>query len=308
MTGGAEAARRFIDAASMVVFDFDGPVCAVYSGRGAADLAATLLSILDPAPDEGQAITRSHDPLDVLRWTAQHRPHSLAAVEHVLDQGEELSVASAEPTPGSHDLIRRLSAHGKVVAVASNNGHQAITSYVQAHGLSPFIRAVSTRPPGRPDLMKPHPYILTALSDKAGHPLRGAVFVGDSPSDATAGRVAGLRVIGYANKQGKAQRLQGADAIIYSMHDLDLHGYERSMTDGVDERGPNLSGGAHLSGVRELKNAHDIEDFRDGYQAGAVLPDARFEDEDTVVDPPAPDVDEVLDGVRGVILPDREDL
>ena len=119
-----------------VVFDLDGPSCAVCSGRGAADLATTLLSILDPAPVADDATNRSRDPLDVLRWTADNRPDALAAVENLLDQGEQHSIASAEPTPGSHDLIRRLCGEGKIVAVASNNGYSAITSCLATHGLA----------------------------------------------------------------------------------------------------------------------------------------------------------------------------
>lgn len=221
MTGGPDEARRIIEAASLIIFDFDGPICAVYSGHEASDLAAQLRAILDPAPGDHDPINRSRDPLDVLRWTAHNRPALLAAVERMLEQGEQHSIASAEPTPGSHDLIRRLSAEGKTVAVASNNGHRAVTSYLEAHELSTFVRAVSARPPGRPDRMKPNPHILDTLGAELGLPLQGAALIGDSPSDTTAGHQAGLQVIGYANKPGKHQRFQDVEAIIDSMHDLD---------------------------------------------------------------------------------------
>jgi phosphoglycolate phosphatase len=53
------------------------------------------------------------------------------------------------------------------------------------------------------------------------------VLVGDSTTDVAAAEAAGVRVLGFANKPGKDQRLRdaGADALVMSMSELaDLTG------------------------------------------------------------------------------------
>jgi phosphoglycolate phosphatase-like HAD superfamily hydrolase len=49
-----------------------------------------------------------------------------------------------------------------------------------------------------------------------------AFFVGDSPSDVPAGHLAGVAVIGFANKPGKADSLAhaGADAVTTSLPEI----------------------------------------------------------------------------------------
>ena len=73
-----------------------------------------------------------------------------------------------------------------------------------------------------PELMKPSPYLLrAAVSILDAHPAECA-FVGDSTSDMLAGRLAGVPVIGYANKPGKAELLRqaGADAVATGLDEI----------------------------------------------------------------------------------------
>lgn len=48
------------------------------------------------------------------------------------------------------------------------------------------------------------------------------VFIGDQTSDMEAGRTAGTRTVGYANKPGKADALSatGADVVVESMTEV----------------------------------------------------------------------------------------
>ena len=62
--------------------------------------------------------------------------------------------------------------------------------------------------------MKPSPYLArAAVGILDAHPAECA-FVGDSTIDMLAGRLAGVPVIGYANKPGKAELLTQAGADI----------------------------------------------------------------------------------------------
>ncbi len=70
--------------------------------------------------------------------------------------------------------------------------------------------------------MKPSPYLVrAAVSILDAHPAECA-FVGDSTSDMLAGRLAGVPVIGYANKPGKAGLLRqaGADAVTTGLDEI----------------------------------------------------------------------------------------
>lgn len=108
------------------------------------------------------------------------------------------------------------------MAIVSNNSTPAITLYLDQHGLRHLFADVVGRPYGQPERMKPNPELILATARKLdAEPLR-CVFVGDSTSDVEGSRSAGMPVIGYANKPGKAGRLEdaGADAIITSMGEL----------------------------------------------------------------------------------------
>jgi phosphoglycolate phosphatase len=73
-----------------------------------------------------------------------------------------------------------------------------------------------------PEWMKPSPYLVrAAVSIRDAYPAECA-FVGDNTSDLLAGRLAGVPVIGYANKRGKAELLRqaGADAVATGLDEI----------------------------------------------------------------------------------------
>jgi len=81
------------------------------------------------------------------------------------------------------------------------------------------VAGVVGRDDSDPELMKPSPYLVrTAVSILDAHPYECA-FIGDSTTDMLAGRLAGVPVIGYANKPGKAELLRqaGADTVTTSL-------------------------------------------------------------------------------------------
>ncbi len=73
-----------------------------------------------------------------------------------------------------------------------------------------------------PAKMKPSPYrVRIAVMSLEADP-RECVFVGDSSTDVIAGRLAGVPVIGYANKPGKDGTLNRAqaDAVTTDLADI----------------------------------------------------------------------------------------
>ncbi|MEU6858551.1 HAD-IA family hydrolase [Glycomyces sp. NPDC046736] len=157
------------------------------------------------------------DPMEVLRVAAGSLPgDQVEAVDAQLGVAEAEAVETAEPTPGAAALIDAARAAGLMVAIVSNNSAGPIAKYLKLHGLDGAISATVGRPFGRPERMKPDPHLLHAALQSLGIEPSQACFVGDSVTDIEAGRAAEVMTIGYANKPGKAERLQdaGADLVV----------------------------------------------------------------------------------------------
>ncbi|MEU8045890.1 HAD-IA family hydrolase [Micromonospora echinofusca] len=71
-----------------------------------------------------------------------------------------------------------------------------------------------------PERMKPDPFPVLAAGRELGAEPAECVLVGDSVSDIEAAHAAGVAAIGYANKPGKRERFDAADAVIDSMAEL----------------------------------------------------------------------------------------
>jgi phosphoglycolate phosphatase len=75
-----------------------------------------------------------------------------------------------------------------------------------------YIRAIVARDDHDPDRMKPDPYRVRAAVGMLGAENAECVLVGDATADVFAGLLAGVPVIGYANKPGRAQALAEVQA------------------------------------------------------------------------------------------------
>ncbi|SDD93928.1 HAD family hydrolase [Glycomyces harbinensis] len=205
---------------SLLLLDFDGPVCSVFAGYPAPQIAAELVVELRTfAPQLADTLGSERDPMEVLRAAAGSL--SRAEVERVdeqLTQAELAAVESAEPTAGMADLIATARRVGLAVAVVSNNSAGPIAKYLKRHGLDGDIGAVIGRPFGRPERMKPDPYLLHEALSAIKVGASDAVFIGDSLTDVEAGTSAGVMTVGFANKPGKALRLReaGAEVVVDS--------------------------------------------------------------------------------------------
>jgi phosphoglycolate phosphatase-like HAD superfamily hydrolase len=211
--------------ARCILLDFDGPICSVFSGWPAPDVAAFIRVRLvqdgHPLSDTGLA---SDDPLDLLIDAARESPEGGRRAEDLLTQAEEVCVTTATPAPGGEELLRAASSLKIPVVIVSNNAGSAIRKYLGAHLLTGLVLDVVGRP-ADPQLMKPDPHLVLAALRIAGAAPDVAVFIGDSPSDAQAARAAGVAAVSYADKPHKENILEAADVIIVT----DL----REITEGL---------------------------------------------------------------------------
>jgi HAD superfamily hydrolase (TIGR01662 family) len=205
-----------------LLLDFDGPVCSVFAGYPAPDVASELRKLLCSRGIEvTEGVATRLGPVELLRWTGrQGNPTVTRFIDDALRTAEQHAVQSATPTPHSHAVITAARDAGKPVAIVSNNSAEAISEYLTEQGLS--VGAVIGRTHGQPELMKPNPAsILRALAELQAQP-DTSVFVGDSVTDVQAGLSAKVRVVGYANKPGKDASLTqaGAEMTITNMSEI----------------------------------------------------------------------------------------
>lgn len=221
-TGREQALVEILATTRVVLLDFDGPVCDVFAGSPATEVAEYLRTLLTTTygrhlpPD----VITTGDPLHIIRRVADLAPALSNEIDGVLRAAEVRATATSEPTPGSVAVLYACKAAGRPVAIVSNNSAEAVQAYLDRHELAPLVDHVQGRDADDPHRMKPNPFpIRQALTAMDALP-RDAFLVGDSEADLTAARSAEIRVVAFINKPGKAQRLAGADSIITDMRAL----------------------------------------------------------------------------------------
>jgi HAD superfamily hydrolase (TIGR01549 family) len=203
---------------SLLLLDFDGPVCSVFAGYPAHQIAAELVAEMRKADaDLAASLNGETDPMEVVRIAASSTSPGL--VDHIdrqLREAELLAVESATLTAGIVELIESAQDQGLQIGIVSNNSRDAILKYLKRSRLAQHLAFVIGRPIGKPGLMKPEPFLLLQALAQAGSDPSRACFIGDSVSDIVAGRAAKVMTIGYANKPGKEDRLHeaGADLVV----------------------------------------------------------------------------------------------
>ncbi|MGV9668802.1 HAD family hydrolase [Nocardia niigatensis] len=216
MTGAADILQQ----AHTLLLDFDGPICAVFSGITNREAAQRLLINLDHSiPDD---VLATHDPFDVLQFAATLGPDQANATDLQFRQIEVEAVQSARPTTGSEELIRSSAQSGRRIAIVSNNSSAAVRRYLTQHELIDCVQGVFGRESGDMSRLKPQPHLLLdALSALQSKP-KDSVFVGDSASDVIAARAANVPCIAFANRPAKAAVLaaQAPAAIITQLSEL----------------------------------------------------------------------------------------
>ncbi|MYW16750.1 HAD hydrolase-like protein [Streptomyces sp. SID2955] len=217
------ASRKLLETVQVtdsVFFDFDGPICDVFSGIPASEVARSLVETMREFSHEISKEMEGMDFMDALRLSPQGGKRALRAVEERLIESELAAVKLAgEPTPGAVASLEAARRSGRAVAIVSNNSAECVQQFLAEHHLSSLVQVISGRPIYKPHLMKPAPYSLLRSSDLLGVAPERCTLVGDSVSDVEAAVVAGARSIGFANRDGKDVSLAdaGADVVISSM-------------------------------------------------------------------------------------------
>ncbi|MEV6728803.1 HAD family hydrolase [Streptomyces sp. NPDC051364] len=220
----AEALGTVLRTSKAVLFDFDGPICDVFRGLPAPNIADELTDLLAAlAPALGGPARATSDPMEVHSLAQEGGSTVLAAVEAALTAAEIRAVKVAgAPTDGSVQALHAAREAGRYVAIVSNNSTECVLEYLTQHGIVGLVDKIIGRPVLRPDLMKPSPHPLLAAASAFGVESKLTVLIGDSLTDIEAAHAAEAKSIGYANKLHKEASLAaaGADAVVLDMRQI----------------------------------------------------------------------------------------
>lgn len=217
--------RGLLASAECVLFDFDGPLCPLFSRHPADGVAERLMVMMrelgtDPADVIGRGAVRSggrdirRDPLAVLRAaSAGGVPVGVVRkLERFLSLEECEAAGKTEPTPFALPLIRSLVDSDVRMAVTTNNSPAAVIRFLdvwRVSGLPEKHIHGRTLDPGR---LKPDPDCLHRALDSTGTAAADALMIGDSTDDVHAARAAGVPFLGYARDSEKDAQLRAAGA------------------------------------------------------------------------------------------------
>lgn len=221
MTATPEQLADLVRDRSVILLDFDGPICSIFAGYPAPAVAQELRRILGA---NGAQFDDENDPLQLLLRVSRVAPKELVrtAADTLRDKETE-AVDTAKPTPGGDNLIRAAHASGRRIAIVSNNSESAIHAYLRRHGLAEFVNHVSARYDGmNPALLKPDPHLIQRALNALDTTSEQTIFIGDSRTDVAAGLKCHVPTIGYANRPPKTEGLAsaGAAAVVDDLAEL----------------------------------------------------------------------------------------
>jgi HAD superfamily hydrolase (TIGR01509 family) len=213
-----ENLRELISRARVVLWDFDGPICRLFAGHSAGQVASGLVEWLEWLEGRGlkglltEAERESMDPHTVLRAVDRRHPDSdlVAELEERLTVEELRAVSSAMPTAWADPLIRTWTAMGARLAIVTNNSPRAVRKYLSSRGL---LSCFAPHIYGRTQelhLLKPDPHSLNRALTATGAEPSTALFIGDAPSDWEAAQQAGVAFLGLARNERKKKQLEEA--------------------------------------------------------------------------------------------------
>jgi phosphoglycolate phosphatase-like HAD superfamily hydrolase len=214
---------ELLDGVEAILFDFDGPVCSVFAGYPAPEVARELRTYLaSRGIDTIAPRTDMSDPLEVLRWTATACPNMAPELDDVMRAAEQKAAESATPTPYAHVAILAAKSTGHAVAIVSNNSEPAIRNYLDLHRLTPHVTYIAGRERGKPELMKPHPDCMKRTIRHLAVAANSCALIGDSATDIQVSHLTGVRPVGYAETPARRADLAdaGAKVVINSMREL----------------------------------------------------------------------------------------
>ncbi|MEU6821532.1 SAV_2336 N-terminal domain-related protein [Streptomyces atriruber] len=205
--------------ATPVLLGFEGVFTHLFRGSAARAAALSLLSVvseyrrpedaLSGVPllnSDSSVVPSGHltHPSDVLPALAHHQEYAAELHSHLTTLETERA-AAAKPLAQSDALRDLLTGHP--VAIVTDTSHQAVSKYLDAHGLPAPRGGIHGRTADLARLMPDADCLTRALRQLAVAPDR-CLMLGASPHEAVAARSLGVPFVGHAPDRASAEGLR----------------------------------------------------------------------------------------------------
>lgn len=179
-----------------VLWDFDGPICDLFSGYPAYRIADALkrelyhhdlLTKEIALQNDPQAIFRSSAPM----WNSDDEKlvKLFLWMEHKLTEDELKAAATAIPTNLYQEVVAHLIKRKIKMAVTTNNSPLAVELFFKSWSVRQFGKNVFGRTGPNPDDLKPNTlFLLEAMKKLKVHPSK-CLMIGDSVTSLGCGSV-----------------------------------------------------------------------------------------------------------------------
>jgi phosphoglycolate phosphatase-like HAD superfamily hydrolase len=224
-----EQLRKLMAPVQCVLFDFDGPICDLFSGHPAYHIADALKSYFCAHNLLTKEMALENDPQAIFRNSApmwisdnKERVELFLLLEQHLTRSECRAAITAVPTLNYIDFVEHLARKKIKMAVTTNNSPQAVERFFEYRGVDHFEGNVFGRTGPNPDDLKPNTLILReAMKELKVHPSR-CLMIGDSVTDYLAAKAANVPFLGFTYTFDKCAALMeaGAEIVINSYSDL----------------------------------------------------------------------------------------
>jgi myo-inositol-1(or 4)-monophosphatase len=221
------ALDRVLTSCSVLIFEFDGPICD-FSGALPADAGDRLLTLASgegmPRAMAARAFPGTDDLYEIADAMGTFdadiaRPAAVRLAEMELAAAER-----AIPSPYVHEALAACRDSGRITVIVSRQSNEAVEAWLARFGLSDQVHHVFavTRHQSAP---VQH---LSALVDEAIHALRARTdeyaFITKRVMGVQEARRMGVHPIGYARTQADGAHLSGvgAESVVLSLADLTL--------------------------------------------------------------------------------------
>jgi len=129
-------------------------------------------------------------------------------VNDALTAAELTALDTAKPMPNALETLDALKKMGLKVGIATRSGAAYARRCIEKTGISPFVDAMLAR--DEVDHPKPSPDHLIQVVDMLEATLEKVVYIGDSTTDLTTARAAGITFLGFWWSDERATRMKEA--------------------------------------------------------------------------------------------------
>ncbi|MDH5791857.1 MAG: HAD family hydrolase [Candidatus Bathyarchaeota archaeon] len=201
---------------SAVIFDLDGTL--IRSRHNYREMARRAEAILvdEGVPEEEldeprkvwQIIRGGLEALGGLGLSSERVKWTLQRINEALNSVELLSLDSVESVPGAQEALNLIKARGIRIGIATRAGKPYAERSLEAAGLTKYIDAILAR--DEVEHPKPDPRHLLQLVGSLGASRESTLYIGDTTTDLTTARAAGIEFVAFAGDGDWVARLREA--------------------------------------------------------------------------------------------------